>query len=84
MTYFGHIVRDFGRDYGKYGKIAAGRTESEWFEDLTSQVVENSNIANEKHRLAASALRWAIAAVLLAFAAIALTLLFGIEVITQT
>lgn len=69
--FFGHIVAEYGRNYDGYHQAVLGRSEADWLKDLTSQIVENSNIANDKHRRAGTAARWAVATVVLAFLGIA-------------
>ena len=66
-TFFGHIVAKYGRDYGRYHHDALSASKADWLCDLTSQIVENSNIAVAKHQRARIAAHWAAAAILFAF-----------------
>ena len=71
--YFEHIVRDYGKDYGKYGQDVNKMTESDWVQDLGTQVVEVSHIILAKHTCVRSAatlvpitaLLWALSFVVL-------------------
>jgi len=73
--FFGSIVNDFQRDYARFHETAISRTPTDWLKDITSQIVENSNIALIKHQRAGIAARWAIATVTFAFLGVAT--LFG-------
>jgi Pycsar effector protein len=49
--FFGHILKHFGKDYGKYVGEVTKRTEEEWAEEVGTQIVEVSHIALMKHQL---------------------------------
>lgn len=65
--FFGHIVAKHARNYGAYHRDAMSLSKTDWLNDVTSQIVENSNIANAKHRRVRIAARWAVATILFAF-----------------
>lgn len=69
--FFGHIVNDFGRDYAAFHQSVINRTPTDWLKDITSQIIENSNIALVKHQRAGIAARWAIATIIFAFLGVA-------------
>jgi hypothetical protein len=49
-VFFGHIVKEYGRDYGKYTANLKGMLPDDWLEEVGGQIVETSNIAEKKHR----------------------------------
>lgn len=61
--FFGHIVSQYHRDYGGYCEAVNSASEEKWLKDITSQIVENSNIAMAKHGRAGRAARFAVGAV---------------------
>lgn len=74
-VFFGHIARQYGKDYAKYVKDTVDLSDSDWFEQFGGQIVETSHIALTKHKwvcraaacmLAALAF-WAISFVVIAF-----------------
>jgi hypothetical protein len=71
-VFFGHIVAKYARNYDGYHKDVLDASNEDWLGDLTSQIVENSNIALEKHKRARVAAAWAVAAILFAFFSIVL------------
>ena len=73
--FFGHIVSTYARNYDAYRRDVEQSSEDDWRRDLSSQIVENSNIALMKHRRAAVAAKWALAAFFLVFAALGIRLL---------
>lgn len=68
--FFGHIVADYGRNYEGFHNDAVSTSRDSWLRDFTSQIVENSNIANAKHKNASAAAKWAVASVFCAFLAV--------------
>lgn len=50
-VFFGHIVKQYGKDYGKYCREAKAMTDDQWAEELGSQIVEVGHIAAAKHKL---------------------------------
>ncbi len=50
-VYFGHIIREYGKDYAKYVKDTKAMSEENWAEEIGTQIVEISHIALTKHRL---------------------------------
>lgn len=73
--FFGHIVSAYARNYDAYRRDVEQSSEDDWRRDLSSQIVENSNIALMKHRRAGVAARWALAALFFVFAALGVRLL---------
>lgn len=65
--HFGHIVTKYARNYDAYHKDILYASNEAWLGYLTSQIVENSNIADAKHKRVRVAARWAVAAILFAF-----------------
>ncbi len=63
-THFAHILKGFGKDYGKYCKEVQGMTPCDWAEDVGTQIVEISHIAQTKHRLVRWASVWTLVALL--------------------
>jgi hypothetical protein len=61
--FFGHIVRDYGKDHGKYVEEIARMTDADWAAEIGTQIVEVSHIALAKHKL----VRWAALTTLTAF-----------------
>jgi hypothetical protein len=61
--FFGHIVRDYGKDHGKYVDEIGRMTDAEWAAEIGTQIVEVSHIAMAKHKL----VRWAAFTTLMAF-----------------
>ena len=59
-THFAHVLRNYGKDYGKYCKDVQAMTTCDWADDLASQVVEVCHIADVKHRLIRRASLWTI------------------------
>lgn len=49
-AYFGHIARQYGKDYAKYVGEIQGMSEDDWTEELGTQIVEVSHIALAKHK----------------------------------
>jgi len=49
-AYFGHIVRQYGKDYAKYVAEVKEMSEEDWTEELGTQIVEVSHIALAKHK----------------------------------
>ena len=49
-SFFGHITRQFGKDYAKYCRDAGEMSDEDWCEDIAGQIVEVSHIAVTKHR----------------------------------
>ena len=47
--FFNHIAKDFKRDYARYSAAMASSEDSDWTHDLSSQILETANIANQKH-----------------------------------
>lgn len=73
--FFGHIVSTYAKNYEAY-RLDVGKTSQEdWCGDLSSQIVENSNIALTKHRRAGLSARWALVALFFAFSALFVRLL---------
>jgi len=74
-VFFGHIIKTYGKDYGKYVADMTAMTNDEWATDIGTQIVEVSHIALTKHRLLSHAAKltlgafvfWAVALGLLAF-----------------
>lgn len=64
--FFGHIVKCYKRDYNRYVQDALNATEEDWLKDIGTQIVENSNIAMDKHKRAKTGAMWAVAAVIAA------------------
>ena len=54
-THFAHILKGYGKDYGRYCRDVQNMTFCDWAEDIGTQIVEVSHIAKTKHWLA----RWA-------------------------
>lgn len=50
-THFAHVLRNYGKDYGRYCTDVKAMTTCDWAGDLASQVVEVCHIADVKHRL---------------------------------
>jgi hypothetical protein len=50
-VFFGHIARNYGKDYEKYVRESGSMTATDWARDLGAQIVEVSHIALAKHRL---------------------------------
>ena len=50
-VFFGHIIKKYGKDYGKYASEVTKMTEQEWAEEVCTQIVEVSHIALTKHQL---------------------------------
>jgi hypothetical protein len=50
-VFFGHIIKQYGKDYGKYVGEVTKMTEQEWDEEVATQIVEVSHIALTKHQL---------------------------------
>jgi len=48
--FFGHIIKRFGKDYGRYVSEIKAMTELEWVEEVGTQIIEISHIALIKHR----------------------------------
>ncbi len=61
-VFFGHIARNYGKDYEKYVRESSAMTATDWARDLGTQIVEVSHIALAKHRR----VRWAARALLVA------------------
>ncbi|MFA5865013.1 MAG: Pycsar system effector family protein [Phycisphaerae bacterium] len=61
--FFGHIVEFYGKDHGKYVQEISQMTDSQWAEEIGTQIVEVSHIALAKHKL----IRWAALSTLMAF-----------------
>lgn len=66
--FFGHIATKYGRNFDDFHQQIVGSRLEDWIRDLTSQILENSNIALAKHQRVGTAARWALAAVVLAVA----------------
>ena len=74
-VYFGHIIREYGKDYAKYVKDTREMSEGDWAEEIGTQIVEVSHIALTKHRLLKTAawfslgafIFWVLSFVALAF-----------------
>lgn len=74
-VFFGHIIKTYGKDYGKYVADMTAMTNDEWAADVGTQIVEVSHIALTKHKLLSLAAKltlgafvlWAVALGLLAF-----------------
>ena len=49
-AYFGHIARQYGKDYAKYVSEIQGMSQHDWTEELGTQIVEVSHIALAKHK----------------------------------
>jgi Family of unknown function (DUF5706) len=50
-VYFGHITKQYGKDYAKYVGEVTKMTDQEWAEEIGTQIVEVSHIALTKHQL---------------------------------
>lgn len=50
-VYFGHVIKEYGKDYSKYVNDTQGMSEADWAEEIGTQIVEVSHIALTKHRL---------------------------------
>ncbi len=50
-VYFGHITKQYGKDYAKYVGEIMKLTDQEWAEEIGTQIVEVSHIALTKHQL---------------------------------
>ena len=72
--FFGHIVAGYERNVHEYNKAISQMSKSEWLKDVSGQIVENSNIAQTKHKRARTAALWALASVVLAFFGVLLSL----------
>lgn len=50
-VFFGHIIKQYGKDYGKYVGDVTKMTQQEWTGEVATQIVEVSHIALTKHQL---------------------------------
>ena len=48
-AYFGHIAEAYGKDYARYLQDTKHLSDSEWADELGTQIVEVSHIAKKKH-----------------------------------
>jgi hypothetical protein len=64
-THFAHVLRNYGKDHGRYCTDVKAMTNCDWANDLASQVVEVCHIADIKHRLIRKASIWTIISLLL-------------------
>lgn len=64
-VYFGHIIRQYGKDYGKYVTDMKAMTDEDWANEIGTQIVEVSHIALTKHSLLRTAAKFSLAAFVL-------------------
>lgn len=50
-VFFGHIHRQYGKNYGKFVRETMHMSDAEWAEEIGPQIVEVSHIALTKHKL---------------------------------
>jgi hypothetical protein len=75
-THFAHVLKNYGKDYGKYCEDVKAMTVCDWADDLGSQIVEVCHIAAVKHRLVRRAAIWTIVSFVFWIAAL-VTITFG-------
>ena len=61
-VHFGHIIREYGKDYEKYVKDMKQMTDEDWANEIGTQIVEVSHIALTKHNLLRMAAKFTLAA----------------------
>lgn len=64
-VFFGHIIRTYGKDCGKYTADIQAMKDADWIKDIGGQIVEVSHIALTKHRLVRRAAQFTLAAFVL-------------------
>jgi hypothetical protein len=50
-VFFGHIIRTYGKDCGKYTADIQAMKDADWIKDVGGQIIEVSHIALTKHRM---------------------------------
>lgn len=61
-VFFGHIRKNYGRDWQRYVAETSQLTDQQWAEQIGTQIVEVSQIAWQKHRLVRQAAWFTLAA----------------------
>lgn len=64
-VFFGHIAKQYGRDYAKYAREVTCMDTTSWADEVCGQIVEVSNIASAKHKRVKAALWFTLAAFML-------------------
>ena len=75
-SFFGHITRQYGKDYAKYCRVASEMSDEDWCEDISGQIVEVSHIAATKHRCVRTAAQ--VTAIAFLFWCVALIAMFWV------